>query len=136
MKRVGPAVGELGAALGEVRWYRERPTGTVRIQAPRLAVELYLDPILGSFHRAYPDVTLDITIVDAIVDVVAAGYNVALRMGEFIGRDMVAVGWAGSAAGGGSLSRLYRPPRDPAKPARANGPSLHPLALAGTQRAL
>src|SRR5271155_4729661 len=44
-QRVGPAVGELGAALGQVRRYRERPAGVVRIHATRLAAELYLDPI-------------------------------------------------------------------------------------------
>ena len=89
-QRVGPAVGELGAALGQVRRYRERPAGVVRIHATRLAAELYLDPILGSFYQAYPDVILDITVDDTVVDVVAGGYDAALRIGEFIERDMIA----------------------------------------------
>jgi DNA-binding transcriptional LysR family regulator len=90
-QRVGPAVGELGAALGQVRQYRERPAGVVRVHSTRLAAELYLDPILGSFYQAYPDVVLDITVDDTVVDVVAGGYDAALRIGEFIERDMIAV---------------------------------------------
>jgi DNA-binding transcriptional LysR family regulator len=91
LQRVGPAVGELGAALGQVRRYREQPSGAVRIQASCLAAELYLEPILGSFQQAYPDVILDITVDDAVTDVVAGGYDAALRIGELIGRDMIAV---------------------------------------------
>ncbi len=89
--RVGPAVSELGSAVGQVRRYRERPSGIVRVHASRSAAELYVEPVFSAFLRAYPDVTLDVTMDDAVVDVVAGGYDVAIRIGEVIERDMVAV---------------------------------------------
>lgn len=90
-RRVRPAVSELGDAVGQVRRYRDRPAGTVRVHAFRSAAEKYIAPILPNFTEAYPDVVLDITLDDAVVDVVAGGFDAAIRIGEVIERDMVAV---------------------------------------------
>jgi DNA-binding transcriptional LysR family regulator len=90
-QRVRPAVGELGAAIGQVRRTRERPSGTVKVHAFRSAAEAYLDPILADFAARYPDVVLDITLDDEVIDVVAGGFDAALRIGEVIERDMIAV---------------------------------------------
>ncbi|KGM32862.1 LysR family transcriptional regulator [Inquilinus limosus] len=90
-RRVRPVVSELGDAIGQVRRSRERPAGTVRIHAFRSAAETYLDPILPGFALAYPDVVLDITLDDKVVDIVAGGFDAAIRIGEVIEHDMVAV---------------------------------------------
>lgn len=90
-RRVRPVVSELGDAIEQVRRYRERPAGTVRIHAFRSAAEAYLDPILPGFTRTYPDVVLDITLDDEVVDIVAGGFDAAIRIGEVIEHDMVAV---------------------------------------------
>jgi len=91
LQRVAPAVAELGEAVGQVRLYQARPSGTVRIHAFRSAAELYVQPILAPFHAAYPDVVLDLTIDDEVVDLVAGGYDAAIRIGEVVERDMVAL---------------------------------------------
>src|ERR1700678_3042533 len=90
-RRVRPAVSELGDAIGQVRRYRERPAGTVRVHAFRSAADAYIEPILPAFTQAYPDVVLDITLDDGVVDVVGGGFDAAIRIGEVIERDMVAV---------------------------------------------
>ncbi len=90
-QRVRPAVSELGAAIGQVSRSRERPSGTVRVHAFRSAAARYLDPILADFTARYPDVVLDITLDNEVVDVVAGGFDAALRIGEVIERDMVAI---------------------------------------------
>ena len=89
--RVRPAVDELAAALGQTSQYAERLAGVVRIHSFRLAADRFLRPILRSFRDTYPDVVLDITLDDAVVDVVAGGYDAAIRIGEVIERDMIAI---------------------------------------------
>jgi DNA-binding transcriptional LysR family regulator len=89
-KRVRPAVSELGDAVGQAQQYRGRPAGVVRVHAFRSAARTYVEPILPAFTEAYPDVVLDLTLDDEVVDVVAGGFDVALRIGEVIERDMVA----------------------------------------------
>ncbi|HVJ40416.1 MAG TPA: LysR family transcriptional regulator [Dongiaceae bacterium] len=91
LRRVQPAIAELGDAVGEARQSRARPAGTVRILTFRSAAEKYIAPILPAFTRTYPDIVLDITLNDEVIDFVAAGFDVALRIGEVIERDMVAV---------------------------------------------
>lgn len=90
-RRVRPAVSELGEAIGQVRRYRERPSGTVRLHAFRSAARRCIEPILAGFARDYPDVVLDITLDDTVVDFVADGFDAAIRVGEVIERDMIAV---------------------------------------------
>jgi DNA-binding transcriptional LysR family regulator len=90
-QRVRPAVQELAAAIGQTSELRARPAGTVRIHCFRAAADLFLRPLLRPFHDAYPDVVLDITLDDEVVDIVAGGYDAAIRIGEVIDQDMVAI---------------------------------------------
>lgn len=90
-RRVRPAVSELGLAVDQVRRYGERPAGTVKVHAFRSATARFIEPILGDFSRAYPDIVLDITADDEVVEVVSGGYDAAIRLGEVIERDLVAV---------------------------------------------
>lgn len=91
LRRVRPAVSELGEALGQVRRYRERPAGIVKVHTFRSAMATYIEPILPNFALSYPDVVLDITLDDEVVDIVAGGFDAAIRIGEVIERDMIAV---------------------------------------------
>jgi DNA-binding transcriptional LysR family regulator len=91
LQRVKPAVEELGAAIGQTSNLSEHPIGPVRIHCFRTAAELYVRPILRTFHAAYPDVVLDITVDDEVVDVVAGRFDAAIRIGEVIEKDMVAM---------------------------------------------
>lgn len=91
LRRAGPALGELGSALGELRSESEGLGGTVRVLAFRSAAELYVAPMLAGFHREHPKVVVDLSLNDAVLDLVTGGFDVALRIGEVIERDMVAV---------------------------------------------
>lgn len=90
-ERVQPAVEELAEALGETRERRAHPAGTVRMHCFRAAADLHLTPILRAFSDAFPQIVLDITLDDAVVDIVAEGYDVAIRLGEVIDKDLIAV---------------------------------------------
>lgn len=91
LQRISPAIEELAAAMGQAQQYREKIAGVVRIHTFRTAADLFLKPMLRSFNEACPDVVLDVTLSDEVVDVVARGYDAAIRIGEVIERDMIAV---------------------------------------------
>jgi DNA-binding transcriptional LysR family regulator len=48
-------------------------------------------PLLAGFLTQYPHVTLDLVVSDAVVDIVADGYDAGIQLGELIDRDMTAV---------------------------------------------
>ncbi|WP_375784610.1 LysR family transcriptional regulator [Bradyrhizobium sp. Pha-3] len=89
--RIRPALAELDAALSDVGHFRDRPAGIVRVRCLRHAFRIYVAPILSAFHTAYPDIKLDILVDDAIVDLVAGGFDVGFTLGEVLEKDMVGV---------------------------------------------
>ncbi len=91
LARVRPALGDVREALELVSGLRDRPAGRVRLVVSPLAAPTVLAPKLGQFARDYPDVVLDVTSDEARVDLVAAGFDAGIHLGEFIERDMVAI---------------------------------------------
>ena len=89
---LGPALGDIDAALREVGQLRERPAGLIRLIAPPIVLSTLLSPKLAAFTRAFPDVVLDITSEDDTRgDLVAGRYDAGIHLGEFLHRDMTAV---------------------------------------------
>lgn len=82
---------DLDAALEALNGYRDTPIGTLRICAPQVAMLHFIQPILPAFQAAYPDIQLELTNDDSTTDIVAQGYDAAIRLGEFIEQDMVAL---------------------------------------------
>lgn len=56
------------------------PTGTLRITAPVSFAVNHLGGALSNYTQRYPEVTLDITLSDRVVDLVDEGYDLAIRI--------------------------------------------------------
>jgi len=91
LTRVRPAFADIHQALDQVSGLGDRPAGHVRLVLPRSAAMIALVPKLGQLARAYPDVVLEVTTDNSRVDLVAAGFDAGIEIGEFIQKDMVAV---------------------------------------------
>ncbi len=81
----------IGEALGELDAYRTSPVGRLRLNVPRDASRLLLGPVLRRFTEAYPDLQLELSVEDRMVDIVADGYDAGIRYGGTVPQDMVAV---------------------------------------------
>lgn len=57
-----------------------RPVGRLRINAPVSFGNLHLAPLWGRFLQQHPEVTLDITLSDRLVDLVEDGFDLAIRI--------------------------------------------------------
>jgi DNA-binding transcriptional LysR family regulator len=91
MARLGPALEELDGALADASVAPDRPAGLLRINSSRIAAVQFVAPMLGGFHRAFPDITLDLVADDRITDIVAERFDAGIRLGERLERDMVGV---------------------------------------------
>lgn len=89
--RMRPALAEMEVALVQSRDAAGRPAGAVRIVSFRSAGEKFILPVLTDLRRNYPEVRLDITFDDEVTDPVAGGFDIAVRIGEVISQDMIAV---------------------------------------------
>lgn len=91
LRRLQPALLEIGEAVAEARSAQAEPQGALRINAPPPAIELVLAPFVAEFLAAFPAVRLEITADVGFVDIVAGGYDAGVRWGESLAQDMVAV---------------------------------------------
>ena len=93
---------ELHAA---VRTVSGRPSGQVRLTAPQPFGRLRLLPLLLDFARRFPEIRLDVDFSDQLRNLVAEGYDAALRVGHptdssLMARKVCEVGIALGAAPG------------------------------------
>jgi DNA-binding transcriptional LysR family regulator len=90
-ERISPAFRDIDDALEDLNSFRGKPAGTLRFNAARQSTQLVLMPIVTKFLKAFPDVNVEIAVNDALIDMVAAGFDAGVRFGEIIAADMIAV---------------------------------------------
>lgn len=90
-ERIAPMILEMDAAVAEAVAGRGRTAGTLRINTLGMAAKKIIAPRLGRFHRAHPDVALDIVIDDGLSDIIAGRFDAGIRVGERLEKDMIAV---------------------------------------------
>jgi DNA-binding transcriptional LysR family regulator len=90
-EQLRPAVQSIERAMGELRTHSDEPAGQLRINLPRVAAHCSIAPLLGQFCRAYPSIQLELTIDDAMTDIVAQRFDAGIRLSERLHKDMVAV---------------------------------------------
>ena len=67
-----------------------RISGLVRVTASAAFGETHIVPFVPEFLAAYPDITLDLNLSDAIVDIVEQGYDLAYRIASLESSSLVA----------------------------------------------
>ncbi|MFN3945238.1 MAG: LysR family transcriptional regulator [Allosphingosinicella sp.] len=89
--RLLPAFEDVATAVDGVNSFRDRPAGSVRINVPRLAAATVIAPMLARFTAEFPEVRLEVTVDDGVVNIVDGRYDAGIRFGEAVERDMIAV---------------------------------------------
>jgi len=90
-ERLVPALGEVEAALDVVNSFRDRPTGTLRLNVPANVARIVLPSIVTPFLKTYPEIKLEVIVEDSFVDMLAAGCDAGIRYDERLEQDMIAV---------------------------------------------
>jgi DNA-binding transcriptional LysR family regulator len=84
-------MGDVNAALQQVRGLRDVPSGRLRINAPAPAVDLVMAPMVAPFIAQYPQIQLEIIAETSLIDIVERGFDAGVRYGEHLAQDMIAV---------------------------------------------
>jgi DNA-binding transcriptional LysR family regulator len=80
LQRVAPQLASLRDALGSVRDEQQSPRGELRLTAPNDFGAAWLSETLSSFAARYPEVVLTVKLTLSPIDIVADGYDLALRI--------------------------------------------------------
>ena len=88
---VRPSLDALYGAMAEVGERATEPRGALRVTASRVAYQAVLQPVLGDFLARYPRIDLEVSVDDGLSAIVADRFDVGIRFGERVERDMVGV---------------------------------------------
>ena len=117
LERLRPAISEIGGALEDLNQERQRPVGRLRICAIHLAASAVIAPIWKRFLSTYPDVHLEVAVGEAVIDIVAKGFDAGIGPRDRVPADMIAVRVTGpmkiAVVGAPTYFARRRPPRTP-----------------------
>jgi DNA-binding transcriptional LysR family regulator len=119
LSQAGPALDQILAALEEVSTYAKKPSGLLRLNLPRQIYRSYMAPLIASFTKKHPEITVELFFEDQQSDVVAKGFDAGIRVSDILAKDVVAVKLLGpvryvTAASPKYLDEMGRPkhPKD------------------------
>ena len=89
-ERIRQLLVDYDALNDSVRNSANAPSGLLRISAPVTFGVSQLAPYLVEFARRYPDIELDVSFSDMLVNVVDEGFDLALRIGSLTDSSLIA----------------------------------------------
>lgn len=91
LARVAPRFADIDAELAAVSDLRNKPSGVVRITASEFPSSYVVWPKLAKILPEYPDITVEMNVDYSRIDIVANHFDAGIRLGEGVGKDMIAV---------------------------------------------
>lgn len=89
-ERIEPLVDEIRQATAAAADLSDQPRGKLRITASVSFGLKCIVPLLPQFASLYPDLTVDLLLIDAVVDLLAERVDVAVRLGLLADSSLVA----------------------------------------------
>lgn len=71
--------------------FRDAPMGRIRLNVPGDAATLLLAPVMPVFVERYPDIEVEISVNNHLIDVIGSGFDAGIRYGGTVPEDMIAL---------------------------------------------
>lgn len=81
---------DLDALTGSLRNVGHGVSGTLRVTMSATFGRLYVSPLLPRFLERHPDVRVHVNLSDQVIDLVSAGFDLAIRIGTLMDSNLVA----------------------------------------------
>jgi DNA-binding transcriptional LysR family regulator len=88
---LAPRFADIEAELAVLGELRGKPAGTVRITATETAVRTLVWPRLQPWLPKHPDIKVEISSDNRFIDIVAERFDIGVRIGSDVAKDMIAV---------------------------------------------
>lgn len=74
----------------QVKNLNEKPSGSLKINAPQSFGIIHLAPALADFAKQYPEITLEVDFTDKFINVLEEGVDVAIRIASLTDSSLIA----------------------------------------------
>ena len=90
MRASGPAFEQLADGLETARSAGHSARGELKLAAPEFAYQLLIRDQLVTFQEKYPEIKLELSLSDALSDILQQGLHAGFRLGGLVAQDMIA----------------------------------------------
>ena len=87
----GPAFEQIEDAVESARLTGHEARGSLRLAMPEFVYKLYIAPVLPAFRKAYPEIEIELSITEALSDILGEELHAGFRLGDRIVQDMIAI---------------------------------------------
>jgi DNA-binding transcriptional LysR family regulator len=86
-----PALDHIDERIAALTEFRDRPAGTIRLTTFRHVVKKMLWPAVTKLMVDYPDISVELSVNEGLVDIVTERFDAGIRFGEQVHQDMISV---------------------------------------------
>ncbi len=90
VRNTGPAFEQLGEGLHSAQTAGHAARGVLKLAIPEFAYFLLVQNKIADFQREYPEIEVELSITDALSDILDEGFHAGFRLGGLVAQDMVA----------------------------------------------
>jgi len=91
LRDIEPLITGIEQKLSDLNEFRDSPQGRLRINGTEHVISVLLWDKLVKFAQDYPNIQLELTTDYAFADIVKDRYDVGIRLGSLVDKDMIAV---------------------------------------------
>jgi DNA-binding transcriptional LysR family regulator len=91
LQQEGPALEAILTAMSDAGNAADKPAGRLRLNIPQTVYPNFLKPVIASFIKKYPDVTVEIFLENAATNIFERGFDAGIRVSDILVKDVVAV---------------------------------------------
>lgn len=91
LRGAGPTFDQLDSAFESARTTGHDARGTLKLAMPDFVYHLIVGPALPSFLASYPEIEIELSVTDALSDILGEELHAGFRLGDRITQDMVAI---------------------------------------------
>ncbi|EMB3266412.1 LysR family transcriptional regulator [Citrobacter braakii] len=88
---VTPVLNDYRRVIDNLNYHRAKPEGVVRLNLPRVVLELFFQRYFVNFKSEYPDIKLELFTTDRKVNIIESGFDAGIRYTQDVPKDMIAI---------------------------------------------
>lgn len=92
---VTPVLNDYRRVIDNLNDHKEQPEGVIRINLPRIVLDLFFQSHFVKFKNDYPGINLALFTTDKKINIIDAGFDVGIRYTQDVPKDMVAIPFGG-----------------------------------------
>lgn len=91
LNNMTPVVNDYRRVVDSLNYHRLTTEGVVKVNLPRIVLDLFFQRYFIAFKTAYPDVTLELFTTDRKVNIIESGFDAGIRYSRDVPKDMIAI---------------------------------------------